>query len=111
MTDFSNWGLIFKGIESSKEVFCGPQIVQIDLTDRCNNNCIGCCKGGMWYWNKIRVDFPEVFKLRAQREREIGHTYLKDKNGKIFLDELEPNRGRKSDEILETCGVMCELNL
>lgn len=26
-----------------------------------NNNCIGCVKGGMGYWNKIRVDFPEVF--------------------------------------------------
>jgi len=23
-----------------------------------NNNCIGCVKGGMGYWNKIRVDFP-----------------------------------------------------
>ena len=30
-----------------------------------NNNCIGCVKGGMGYWNKIRVDFPEVFKKRA----------------------------------------------
>lgn len=28
-----------------------------------NNNCIGCVKGGMGYWNKIRIDFPEVFKL------------------------------------------------
>ena len=26
-----------------------------------NNNCIGCVKGGMGYWNKIRVDFPDVF--------------------------------------------------
>jgi hypothetical protein len=23
-----------------------------------NNNCIGCVKGGMGYWNKIRIDFP-----------------------------------------------------
>ena len=22
-----------------------------------NNNCIGCVKGGMGYWNKIRIDF------------------------------------------------------
>ena len=29
-----------------------------------NNNCIGCIKGGMGYWNKIRVDFPEVFEKR-----------------------------------------------
>lgn len=26
-----------------------------------NNNCRGCVKGGMGYWNKIRRDFPEVF--------------------------------------------------
>ncbi len=30
-----------------------------------NNNCIGCVKGGMGYWNKIRKDFPEVFQKRA----------------------------------------------
>ena len=24
-----------------------------------NNNCIGCVKGGMGYWNKIRKDFPK----------------------------------------------------
>ena len=34
-----------------------------------NNNCIGCVKGGMGYWNKIRVDFPEVFEKRAKLER------------------------------------------
>ena len=31
-----------------------------------NNNCIGCIKGGMGYWNKIRVDFPEVFESRSK---------------------------------------------
>lgn len=35
-----------------------------------NNNCIGCIKGGMWYWNKIRKDFPEVFKSRANRKEK-----------------------------------------
>lgn len=37
-----------------------------------NNNCIGCVKGGMGYWNKIRGDFPDVFAERAILEREIG---------------------------------------
>lgn len=27
-----------------------------------NNNCVGCVKGGMGYWNKIRKDFPLQFK-------------------------------------------------
>lgn len=72
-----------------------------------NNNCIGCVKGGMGYWNRIRVDFPEVFKLRAEREREIGGRCLKE----CFLDELEPNRGRMEDEIIEDCGIFCQLNI
>ena len=74
-----------------------------------NNNCVGCPKGGIGYWNKIRVDFPEVFELRAKREREIGHTCLKDKNGPIYLDELDPNRGRMEDEIMEECSIFCQI--
>jgi hypothetical protein len=70
-----------------------------------NNNCIGCVKGGMGYWNKIRKDFPEVFARRAKQEREIGHTCIKG----IYLDELDPNRGRMEDEVMEECGFMCLL--
>ena len=72
-----------------------------------NNNCVGCVKGGMGYWNKIRKDFPEVFENRAKLEREIGHSCL---NG-VFLDELDPNRGKMEDEISTDCGIMCYLNL
>lgn len=72
-----------------------------------NNNCIGCVKGGMGYWNKIRVDFPEVFELRAKQERLIGHTCIKG----IYLDELDPNRGKFEDEVMEECSIMCQLNL
>lgn len=68
-----------------------------------NNNCIGCVKGGMWYWNKIRKDFPEVFKARAELEREIGHSCI---NG-VYLDELKEDAGRKSDELTTDCGVIC----
>ena len=69
-----------------------------------NNNCVGCVKGGMGYWNKIRIDFPEVFASRAQMERDIGHSCI---NG-CFLDELDPERGRDMPIILEECGAMCE---
>ena len=34
-----------------------------------NNNCVGCVKGGMGYWNKVRRDFPDVFALMAKTER------------------------------------------
>lgn len=70
-----------------------------------NNNCIGCVKGGMGYWNKIRVDFPEVFTRRAKQEREIGHSCIRG----VFLDELDPERGRMEKEIMEDCSIACQL--
>lgn len=72
-----------------------------------NNNCIGCVKGGMGYWNKIRKDFPEVFKARAELERRLGCRCLTE----CYLDELDPNRGKIEDEIMEDCGIFCEINL
>ena len=72
-----------------------------------NNNCVGCVKGGMGYWNRIRKDFPEVFNRMAARERQIGNSCIKD----VFLDELDPDRGRMEDEITEDCSIICQLNL
>jgi hypothetical protein len=74
-----------------------------------NNNCKGCVKGGKGYWNKIRTDFPEVFEDRAKMEREIGHSILHDKNGPIFLDELDPNAGRMSEEVMDDCSIFCQI--
>jgi hypothetical protein len=79
-----------------------------------NNNCIGCVKGGMGYWNKIRIDFPEVFAERSRQEREIGHACLKEKIGDktvpIFLDELDPGRGNIENEIMDDCSIYCQLH-
>lgn len=72
-----------------------------------NNNCVGCLKGGMGYWNKIRVDFPDVFESRAKLERELNCRILKD----CFLDELDPSRGKLLDEISTDCSIFCMLNL
>ena len=74
-----------------------------------NNNCIGCVKGGMGYWNKIRKDFPERFKRMAEIEREVGATCLKDKEGKVWLDELDPNRGDEVKAIVPDCSLFCQL--
>ena len=70
-----------------------------------SNNCIGCVKAGKGYWNKIRMDFPEVFERRAKQEREIGHSCIKG----VFLDELDPNSGNMNQEVMEDCGIMCQL--
>ena len=72
-----------------------------------NNNCVGCVKGGMWYWNQIRKHFPDVFDARSKLERDLNSSCL---NG-MFLDELPLNAGRKNDEISQDCGVMCYLAL
>lgn len=85
-----------------------------------NNNCIGCVKGAMGYWNKIRKDFPEVFKEMAERERKMNvaicHTTgskIDPKTGKperikVFLDELAPNRGNYKTEAGIECGIYCQ---
>lgn len=78
-----------------------------------NNNCIGCIRGGMGYWNKIRIDFPEVFERMRKLERTIGHSCLKEKidgdTKPLFLDELSPERGDFPTEIMPECGLFCEL--
>ena len=77
-----------------------------------NTHCRGCVKGGMGYWNKIRVDFPAIFESRSKLERKVKHTILKDNDGTpIYLDELDPNRGRMTEEIMEDCSIFCMLNL
>lgn len=87
-----------------------------------NNNCIGCVKGGMGYWNAIRKDFPDRFEETAKLERELGYSINKEELGEeimpdgkvkkifgpVYLDELEPNRGNfKRDQPL-ACGFTCE---
>jgi 3'-phosphoadenosine 5'-phosphosulfate sulfotransferase (PAPS reductase)/FAD synthetase len=74
-----------------------------------NNNCIGCVKGGMGYWNKIRKDFPDRFEKMAKLERLIGHAVNKDESGPVYLDQLEPNRGRFKADMPADCGFTCEV--
>ena len=73
-----------------------------------NNNCVGCVKGGMGYWNKIRVDFPGAFERMAKLERKIGHAINKDRDGPVYLDVLAPDRGRFKKDMPGDCGFTCE---
>lgn len=76
-----------------------------------NNNCIGCVKGGAGYWNKIRVDFPEVYARMSALERKLDVSILKKTSGgkrlRVFLDELEPGVGRYAAEESVECGPAC----
>lgn len=74
-----------------------------------NNNCIGCPKGGIGYWNKIRRDFPAVFDRMAKLEREIGHSIQKDEHGPVWLDQLDPERGSHRDEPDIECSLLCAI--
>ena len=70
-----------------------------------NNNCIGCVKGGMGYWNKIRVDFPEQFDRMAKLERFKKQTIFKDR----YLDELKPTDGNYPQEPDIECSIFCQM--
>ncbi len=79
-----------------------------------NNNCIGCVKGGMGYWNKIRVDFPHIFERMARIERKIGAAinkrYVNGQRIRVFLDQLPPDAGNYRAEPAIECGAFCQIN-
>lgn len=71
-----------------------------------NNNCIGCVKGGMGYWNRIRNIFPDVFNRMAKLERELGHSINRQNGLPVFLDELDPDSGRHDEPEID-CSLFC----
>lgn len=58
--------LLFKGIINGKSAFCGPQIVQIDITGKCNNNCVGC-------W----VHSPYINNPPRDQNKELSFEFVK----------------------------------
>lgn len=77
-----------------------------------NNNCIGCCKGGMGYWNKVRRVFPETFERMAALQRKLGpgSALWREGNGApILLDDLAPSRGDHDREPSIECSLLCHL--
>ena len=112
---FVDWILIEKGI--TKENCLGilwqrgiklPKMYELGYN---HNNCIGCVKGGMGYWNQIRKDFPEHFNKMAEIERNIEHSIFRDKetNERIYLDELDPSAGNFKKEPPISCDLSCGL--
>jgi hypothetical protein len=99
--------LVEKGITKRRCLFmvqeAGIELPAMYKLGYRNNNCIGCVKGGMGYWNKIRVDFPEAFERMAKEERKLGASCI---NG-LFLDKLEPGRGNYTGEEHLECGLFC----
>lgn len=101
--------LIEKGFDKNEcaglLIDAGIELPEMYKLGYSNNNCIGCVKGGKGYWNKIRKDFPFVFERMSAVERKVGYSCI---NG-TFLDELKPNAGRMSKELMPSCGIICEV--
>jgi len=72
-----------------------------------HNNCLGCVKGGSWYWNKIRIDFPEVFERMSKLEQELGAAVVRYKKKPCFLKDLPPDAGVPRAAANRECGVLC----
>lgn len=112
---FVDWVLIDKGV--TKQDCLGilwqseiklPKMYDLGYS---HNNCIGCCKGGMGYWNKIRKDFPTHFKEMCEIEREINHSLFRnmETGERIWLDELDPKAGNFKKEPPISCDLSCGL--
>lgn len=85
----------------------GIKLPEMYLLGYRNNNCKGCVKAtSPGYWNKVRVDFPETFKVRAERSRALGVRLVKLKGERIFLDELPEGVGKYRHENI-SCGPEC----
>jgi hypothetical protein len=77
-----------------------------------NANCVGCCKGGEGYWNKVRDVFPERFAQVVQIQDSIGpgaYLFRNRHTGERFaLKDLKPGAGRH-DEPLPSCSFFCDM--
>ena len=80
-----------------------------------NANCIGCVKGGIGYWDKIRRDFPERFNEICDIQDSIGKGayFLRHRSGplkdqRIRLRDLPVGAGRYLEEPPISCGFACE---
>ena len=77
-----------------------------------NANCVGCCRGGEGYWNKIRAVFPDVFAQVVQIQESIGPgAYLfrnRTTQERFGLKDLQPGAGRH-DEELPSCSFFCDM--
>ena len=77
-----------------------------------NANCPGCPKGGMGYWNRIRVIRPEIFQARMERQESIGPGayFFRDRKTeeRFGLRDLPPDAGRHN-EPAPSCSFFCEM--
>lgn len=76
-----------------------------------NNNCLGCLKAtSVGYWNKIRVDFPDVFLKRAEQERLLGVSLCRMSANKFINEYPDSFALMYSDFIEKKCSIKINSN-
>jgi MoaA/NifB/PqqE/SkfB family radical SAM enzyme len=72
--DISRWkfekDLLLKGIIHGRRAWIGPEIVQFDVTNRCNNNCL-CC------WNNSPLLGEPSEERKKENSRELPAAVVK----------------------------------
>lgn len=92
----------------------GIRLPEMYLMGYENANCIGCPKGGLGYWNKIRRDFPDRFYQIADIQDDIGPGayFLRNRRTgeRMRLRDLPINHGAKTyDEPSFSCSFFCQM--
>jgi hypothetical protein len=64
-----------------------------------NNNCFstGCVQGGVGYWQKMKVDFPDKFNVMADLEHEL--TELKGEPVTMLKDQSNEAKERMKTDV------------
>lgn len=65
--------LVIKGILNARKAFCGPEQVAIDLTNRCNEKCIGC-----WMYSPLLSERPKTECLNQEMDFEKAKALISD---------------------------------
>lgn len=79
MIDMSNIpmdDLVLKGIVDGSQAFVGPEIVQFDITNRCNNKCL-CC------WNNSPLLGEPSEERKKEKEYELLFDLIKKTIGEL----------------------------
>jgi len=75
-----------------------------------NANCKMCPKAtSPTYYNKMRRDFPNDFKQRAEQAKRLGVKPVRLNGKRIALHELPPDaEGAPLKSMQSECGIFCE---
>lgn len=72
-----------------------------------NANCVGCVKGGLGYWKKIRRLFPDRFREVADLVLEIGYALLKQRGEAKRLVDIDWDSVKEEEGLSWECGLLC----